>query len=74
MNFRWFCSVLLNASVRSIWQRRVSCMREGMFTPSGTPSSTSKLDIYICPYLNFVKDGPLANAHRMWSYGRFLNL
>ena len=34
----------------SYWQRRVSCMRQGMFTLSDAHSTTSHSDINICPF------------------------
>ena len=35
--------VLQFVILTSIWQRRVSCMRQGMFTLFGAPSTTSHL-------------------------------
>ena len=38
----------------SYWQRRVSCMRQGMLTLSGAPSTTSHLDINILSILHYL--------------------
>ena len=50
--FNWFRASL--AILTSYWQRRVSCMRQGMFTLSGTPSTTSHLDINILSILHYL--------------------
>ena len=38
----------------SYWQRWVSCMRQGMFTLSGAPSTTSHFDINILSILHYL--------------------
>ena len=38
-------------SIRAFCKILVSCLRQGMLTTCGAPSTTSHLDSYICPFL-----------------------